>query len=200
MANKLVKLHRSQNHRMIAGVMGGIAEYLGWNVTLVRLLFVIISTASVAVPGILIYIVLWIVMPNATQSSYRAVWWVYRLICSTAKQLKKEILSMITTSYNNNYKLLHFSSCPDNTLSGYFFNLKKALRKCLRLLFILKILKKLTKAQNVQARQSLAGRVQRLYQSGGYCYLGCPQRRSQAYLLLQTHKSLPYLALGRQVL
>lgn len=73
MANKLVKLHRSQNRRMIAGVMGGIAEYLGWNVTLVRLLFVIISTASVAVPGILIYIVLWIVMPNATQSSYRTV-------------------------------------------------------------------------------------------------------------------------------
>ena len=73
MANKLVKLHRSQNNRMIAGVLGGIAEYLGWNVTLVRLLFVIISTASVAVPGILIYIVLWIVMPNATQSSYRAV-------------------------------------------------------------------------------------------------------------------------------
>ena len=73
MANKLVKLHSSQNHRMIAGVLGGIAEYLGWNATLVRLLFVIISTASVAVPGILIYIVLWIVMPNATQNSYRAV-------------------------------------------------------------------------------------------------------------------------------
>ncbi len=73
MANKLVKLHRSQNKRMIAGVLGGIAEYLGWNATLVRLLFVIISTASVAVPGILIYIVLWIVMPNATQNSYRAV-------------------------------------------------------------------------------------------------------------------------------
>ena len=73
MANKLVKLHRSKNHRMIEGVLGGIAEYLGWNATLVRLLFVIISTASVAVPGILIYIVLWIVMPNATQNSYRAV-------------------------------------------------------------------------------------------------------------------------------
>lgn len=73
MANKLVQLHRSQNHRMIAGVMGDIAEYLGWNATLVRLLFVIILTASVAVPGILIYIVLWIVMPNATQSSYRTV-------------------------------------------------------------------------------------------------------------------------------
>lgn len=67
---KLTKLHRSTNHRMIAGVMGGIAEYLGWHPNMVRLLFVIVSCASVAVPGILIYLVLWLVMPNATPSSY----------------------------------------------------------------------------------------------------------------------------------
>lgn len=71
MAYKLVKLHRSRQNRMIAGVMGGVAEYLGWNPTLTRLLFVIISTASAAVPGILIYVVLWLAMPNATQDSYR---------------------------------------------------------------------------------------------------------------------------------
>ena len=71
MAYKLVKLHRSRQNRMIAGVMGGVAEYLGWNATLTRLLFVIISTASAAVPGILIYVVLWVAMPNATQDSYR---------------------------------------------------------------------------------------------------------------------------------
>lgn len=68
---KLLKLHRSQDNRMIAGVMGGIAEYLGWSPTWVRLLFVIVSSLSVAVPGILIYIVLWIVMPNATTESYQ---------------------------------------------------------------------------------------------------------------------------------
>ncbi|WP_131667815.1 PspC domain-containing protein [Psychrobacter pygoscelis] len=68
---KLVKLHRSRQHRMIAGVMGGIAEYLGWSPMLTRILFVIISTASVAVPGILVYIILWLVMPNATAASYR---------------------------------------------------------------------------------------------------------------------------------
>lgn len=68
--NKLTKLHRSRNHRMVAGVMGGIAEYLGWSPTLTRLLFVIVSSVSVAVPGILIYIVLWIIMPNATAQSY----------------------------------------------------------------------------------------------------------------------------------
>lgn len=68
---KLIKLHRSKNNRMLAGVMGGIAEYLGWSPTLVRLAFVIISSASVAVPGILIYLVLWILMPEATDESYR---------------------------------------------------------------------------------------------------------------------------------
>ncbi|OPH38606.1 DNA-binding transcriptional activator PspC [Moraxella lacunata] len=67
---KLYKLHRSRHHRMIAGVMGGIAEYLGWSLTMVRLLFVIISTASAAVPGVLVYFILWIVMPKATANSY----------------------------------------------------------------------------------------------------------------------------------
>lgn len=68
---KLNKLHRSRNHRMIAGVMGGIAEYFGWSPMLTRILFVIISSASAAVPGILIYLILWLVMPKATADSYR---------------------------------------------------------------------------------------------------------------------------------
>lgn len=71
MTQRLVKLHRSREHRMIAGVLGGIAEYLGWSPNLVRILFVVISGVSVAVPGILIYLVLWLVMPNATAQSYR---------------------------------------------------------------------------------------------------------------------------------
>ena len=68
---KLAKLHRSRSNRMIAGVMGGIAEYVGWSPMWVRILFVVISSLSVAVPGILIYIVLWVIMPNATNDSYQ---------------------------------------------------------------------------------------------------------------------------------
>ena len=68
---KLAKLHRSQNSRMIAGVMDGIAEYLGWSPMWLRLLFVVVSSLSAAVPGILIYIILWIVMPKATSQSYQ---------------------------------------------------------------------------------------------------------------------------------
>ncbi|MEM7482562.1 MAG: PspC domain-containing protein [Acidobacteriota bacterium] len=56
-------LKRSRN-RILAGVCGGIAESWGWDPTLVRILFVLISVCSVAFPGILVYIVLWIVMPQ----------------------------------------------------------------------------------------------------------------------------------------
>lgn len=63
MANK--KLARSREHNIIAGVMGGIADYLGWSPTKVRLLFIIISCVSAAVPGILIYVILWFLMPMA---------------------------------------------------------------------------------------------------------------------------------------
>lgn len=56
-------LHRSRNHRILAGVCGGLADWLGWSPLLTRILFVIVSVASAGFPGILVYIVLWIVMP-----------------------------------------------------------------------------------------------------------------------------------------
>lgn len=58
-------LHRSRQHRIIAGVCGGIADWLGWSPTVVRILYVVISSISVAVPGFLLYIILWILMPKA---------------------------------------------------------------------------------------------------------------------------------------
>ena len=57
-------LSRSLSDRMIAGVMGGIAHRYGWNVTLVRVLFVLISIGSAAFPGILVYLILWLLIPN----------------------------------------------------------------------------------------------------------------------------------------
>ena len=57
------RLVRSRN-KMIAGVCAGIAEYFGWDVTLFRVAYVLISILSVAFPGILVYLVCWIVMPR----------------------------------------------------------------------------------------------------------------------------------------
>lgn len=57
-------LYRSKTNKIIAGVCGGIAESLGWDPTLVRILYVVVSVLSAAFPGILVYIILWIVMPE----------------------------------------------------------------------------------------------------------------------------------------
>lgn len=57
-------LYRSRRHRIIAGVCGGIADWLGWDPTLVRILYVVGSILSVAFPGLIVYIILWVVMPN----------------------------------------------------------------------------------------------------------------------------------------
>lgn len=57
------KLTRS-NNRIIAGVCGGIAEFLGWDPTVVRVLYVVVSIISVAFPGLIAYLILWFVMPE----------------------------------------------------------------------------------------------------------------------------------------
>ncbi|HEU4440103.1 MAG TPA: PspC domain-containing protein [Methylomirabilota bacterium] len=62
-------LQRSRKNKMIAGVCGGIAEWLGWDPTIVRILYVVVSAVSVAFPGILAYLVLWIIMPKAPRET-----------------------------------------------------------------------------------------------------------------------------------
>lgn len=59
-----MSLKRSNRNKMIAGVCAGLAEWLDWDVTLVRIGYVLISIFSAAFPGILVYIILWIVMPK----------------------------------------------------------------------------------------------------------------------------------------
>jgi phage shock protein C len=48
---------------MIAGVCAGIARHFGWSVTGTRVAYVLLSLFSAAFPGIIVYIVLWIVLP-----------------------------------------------------------------------------------------------------------------------------------------
>ncbi len=57
-------LSRSINDRVLAGVVGGIAHRFGWNSTLLRVIYVILSVVSVAFPGILVYLILWLLMPE----------------------------------------------------------------------------------------------------------------------------------------
>jgi phage shock protein PspC (stress-responsive transcriptional regulator) len=57
-------LMRVRQGKLIAGVCGGIAKWLGWDPTLVRLGYVVLSVVSAGFPGLLIYILLWILMPQ----------------------------------------------------------------------------------------------------------------------------------------
>jgi phage shock protein C len=57
------QLVRTREDRMIAGVCGGLARWLGWDSTAVRILYVLISFFSAAFPGIIVYIILALVMP-----------------------------------------------------------------------------------------------------------------------------------------
>ena len=58
------RLMRSRDDVVLGGVCSGIANHIGMDPTLVRVLFALISFASSAFPGVLIYIVLWVVMPE----------------------------------------------------------------------------------------------------------------------------------------
>ena len=57
-------LRRSRSNRMIAGVVGGLADYWALDPTLARVIFVVVSILSAAFPGILVYAVLWLVIPD----------------------------------------------------------------------------------------------------------------------------------------
>lgn len=57
-------LRRSAHDRMIAGVCGGLADYFGMDPTLVRVGYVLLSVLSAAFPGLLVYLILWLVIPE----------------------------------------------------------------------------------------------------------------------------------------
>lgn len=57
------ELTRSKTDKMLGGVCGGIAAYFGWPSWVVRFLYVLVSLLSAAFPGILIYLLLWFLMP-----------------------------------------------------------------------------------------------------------------------------------------
>lgn len=60
------RLTRSTTDKWLAGVCGGIAEYFGWDVSILRIVYVVLTTCT-AFCGVLVYILLWICMPKETK-------------------------------------------------------------------------------------------------------------------------------------
>lgn len=57
-------LRRSRRDRVIAGVIGGLADYFGLDPRLSRIVYVLLSIFSAAFPGLLVYILLWVLIPQ----------------------------------------------------------------------------------------------------------------------------------------
>lgn len=56
-------LRRSPDQRLVAGVIGGIAEYFDRSPAVLRVAFVAVSILSAAFPGLLVYLLLWLLIP-----------------------------------------------------------------------------------------------------------------------------------------
>jgi phage shock protein C len=56
------RLFRSKRERMISGVCGGLAQYLGLDPTIIRLIFILLFFAPPS--GVLIYLILWLITPE----------------------------------------------------------------------------------------------------------------------------------------
>ncbi len=67
------KLYKDPDRKMISGVLAGISDYINVDVTLVRIIYVILSLISTAFPGIILYIILAVVMPtkDEARNTYR---------------------------------------------------------------------------------------------------------------------------------
>lgn len=63
------KLYRSRDNRKIAGICGGLGEMFSIDPTLLRLLFVFICLMTGVAPAIIVYIIGWIIIPDASPRS-----------------------------------------------------------------------------------------------------------------------------------
>ena len=61
------KLYRSRTDRKLGGVCGGLAEYFNLDPTLLRVLFIVLAVLGGS--GIIIYLAMWILVPNQPQGA-----------------------------------------------------------------------------------------------------------------------------------
>jgi phage shock protein C len=64
------KLFKDKDTAILAGVCSGIAQYFDTDVSIVRIIYVLLSVCSVAFPGIIVYILLMIILPEKSNIGY----------------------------------------------------------------------------------------------------------------------------------
>ena len=93
------KLTKSRSNIVISGSLAGVAEYIGIDPTIVRVIYVILSLVTTGFPGFLLYIALMVLLPsgNTRQETYYNTYSVHMNILikevlgeKEANQLKQE--------------------------------------------------------------------------------------------------------------
>lgn len=100
------KLFRSSKDRWIAGVLGGISSYFGWNSTLVRVLYIVLMlTPGIGMAAILAYVVMIAIIPaeDAPTSFFNQLKSIYQNQ-STSKKSRKVIHGVEEEDVNRNKK------------------------------------------------------------------------------------------------
>lgn len=58
------KLRRSRSNSLLAGVLGGLGQHYDIDPTKLRIVYVLVSLFSAAFPGIIVYLILWLLIPK----------------------------------------------------------------------------------------------------------------------------------------
>lgn len=61
--SRATSISRDRHSGMIGGVCAGLARHFGWSVTGTRVVYILASVLSAAFPGIIVYILLWLILP-----------------------------------------------------------------------------------------------------------------------------------------
>ena len=64
------RLYRSTEHQLLGGVLAGLAEYFDQDIVLWRVGFIVLLILTGLMPGVLVYIVAWIIIPGRPEVSY----------------------------------------------------------------------------------------------------------------------------------
>ena len=106
--NHVKRLYRDEDDMVIGGVMSGLAHYTGTDATWWRFAAVILSLASVGIPTVPIYFILWAVIPKATTTSEKLTMKgepvnLGSIEASVKKNLSAEAISKTTKRLNQNF-------------------------------------------------------------------------------------------------
>lgn len=63
------KLYRSDDNKILAGILGGLGEYFQVDPTALRLLFLVIVLVTGVIPGVIAYLLAMLIVPKRPDSS-----------------------------------------------------------------------------------------------------------------------------------